>query len=96
MGETGGDHLIGGAGDDTLIGGTGDDYLVGGDGTNTYVFNKGDGKDILELTSGAQDIIELGAGIVEDDVLVIRQENDFYLLLVDSGENTARNLRTIF
>ena len=86
-GGAGSDNLLGGSGDDTLIGGSGDDYLVGGTGTNTYVLNKGGGKDTVELTAGSQDIIQLGAGIDENDVLVIRQNNDFYLHLIDTSDH---------
>ena len=34
-------------GDDILVGGAGDDYLSGDSGIDTYIFNKGDGKDTI-------------------------------------------------
>lgn len=46
-GGSGSDTLRGRGGDDTLSGGTGDDVLYGGSGNNTYVFNIGDGRDII-------------------------------------------------
>lgn len=60
-GDAGGDHLQGGGGADTMMGGTGDDLIDGGVGNDTlnggqgwygygndtYVFQRGDGQDIL-------------------------------------------------
>ncbi|WP_140383410.1 calcium-binding protein [Acinetobacter pittii] len=47
-GGSGEDRLIGGNGDDTLLGGQGSDVLDGGYGINTYIFNKGDGADVIK------------------------------------------------
>ena len=46
-GETGNDTLRGGNGDDILVGGEGNDYLYGDYGSDTYIFEPGDGNDIL-------------------------------------------------
>jgi len=46
-GGTGYDSLSGGSGNDTLIGGAGNDTLNGGTGADTYVFNRGDGADVI-------------------------------------------------
>ncbi|WP_085902498.1 calcium-binding protein [Kiloniella majae] len=46
--NAGNDHIQGNAGDNTLRGGRGNDILNGNDGSDTYVFNKGDGEDIIE------------------------------------------------
>lgn len=55
-GGEGADNLTGGYGDDVLIGGTENDYLRGGDGDDTYVFNRGDGRDtILDQAYGAHE-----------------------------------------
>ena len=43
----GNDQVYGSAGDDSLQGGTGDDFLSGGIGSDTYIFNLGDGIDII-------------------------------------------------
>ena len=48
IGDQEADVLAGGLGADTLTGGQGDDVLMGGGGNDTYVFNRGDGHDILE------------------------------------------------
>ncbi len=72
-GGDGDDTLIGGGGNDVLIGGQGTDTLAGGKGKDIYIFNKGDGEDILDDTpfeSNAADasILLLGEGIKRDDV----------------------------
>ncbi len=46
-GGAGNDVLIGSGGNDILIGGSGIDVLAGGSGKDTYIFNKGDGVDIV-------------------------------------------------
>ncbi|WP_309293198.1 putative Ig domain-containing protein [Azonexus sp.] len=66
-GGAGNDTLSGGGGDDTLIGGTGNDYLVGGDGADTYVFNLGDGQDIVVEASGGN-VICFGEGILPESL----------------------------
>ena len=46
-GNGGSDVLIGFGGDDTLTGGIGDDELDGANGSDTYIYNRGDGSDII-------------------------------------------------
>lgn len=46
-GGAGNDSLDGGSGDDTLQGGAGDDLLNGGAGSDTYVFERGFGRDTI-------------------------------------------------
>lgn len=46
-GLAGDDLLNAGMGDDSLSGGRGSDLLYGGGGDDTYVFNRGDGQDII-------------------------------------------------
>ena len=46
-GGAGNDTLQGGAGKDTLAGGAGDDRLNGGSEADTYVFEKGHGRDVV-------------------------------------------------
>ncbi|MEL7519244.1 MAG: hypothetical protein AAFN48_09860, partial [Pseudomonadota bacterium] len=77
IGGEGSDIISGGTGDDVLIGfggssassdrdvlsgGLGDDRLEGGTGEDTYLFELGDGRDVITDLGGA-DRIELGAGI---------------------------------
>ncbi len=64
-GLSGNDVLLGGLGADTLVGGEGDDDLGGGAGGDTYVWNVGDGDDVIDendTMAGAIDKLVLGAG----------------------------------
>ena len=54
--------LIGGTGNDVLNGMAGHDYLTGGAGADTFVFERGTGKDVIAdfVTSGsAHDVVDL-------------------------------------
>ncbi|MFV5383642.1 VCBS domain-containing protein [Acinetobacter junii] len=48
LGNSGNDTLYGGSGKDLLNGGSGDDKLIGYGGENAYIYNFGDGNDIIE------------------------------------------------
>lgn len=64
------DQLTGGEGDDILIGGTGDDVANGGSGRDTYIYNKGDGKDSIIDTKSETNILRFGANISSSDVIL--------------------------
>ncbi|WP_172127634.1 calcium-binding protein [Campylobacter sp. RM16192] len=66
IGGSGNDKLYGNSGNDTLIGGTGSDYLEGGGDNDTYIYNKGDGSDKINDTSG-NDKIKF-SDILKDDI----------------------------
>src|SRR3546814_7990209 len=72
-GGAGNDRLYGRAGNDTLTGGLGNDTLSGDGGNDTFVFNAGDGQDVITEwgDSGGgdsgTDVLELGAGILPAD-----------------------------
>ena len=72
-GDAGNDSLTGDAGDDIIDGGTGADVLDGGAGNDTYVFQRGYGKDIirsLDRAPGKVDQVRLGPGITPQNLLV--------------------------
>ena len=46
-GDEGNDLLLGGRGADTISGGAGNDFLLGGRGRDTFIFNTGDGRDVI-------------------------------------------------
>jgi trimeric autotransporter adhesin len=88
-GKGGNDTLLGDAGDDVLTGGTGNDLLMGGEGKDTYVFNRGDGIDVVnDESAGALDpntsVLRLGAGIARADVKFRLGVDDS--LMVDLGQ----------
>ena len=111
-GGTGKDTLDGGAGDDilisfddiydksskTLIGGKGNDTLYGGFGDDTYIFNLGDGADvIIERRQGeaysnveaSNDTLQFGEGIAADDLIFIRSGSDL-LIRHSNGTDSIR------
>ncbi|WP_147113939.1 calcium-binding protein [Tateyamaria sp. syn59] len=59
-GGGGRDELRGGAGDDVLDGGRGNDLLIGGRGADTFVFETGDGDDVVR-GFGSDDVVDLSA-----------------------------------
>ncbi len=71
-GGAGADTLYGGAGNDTLSGHKGNDTLTGGAGDDTYVYNLGDGMDTIYETSGNNDVLRFGAGILPSQVTLSR------------------------
>jgi len=81
-GGEGADDLSGGMGDDVVEGGAGDDRISGGEGNDTYRFGRGDGRDssLLWYYQG-EDMLELGAGLGQDDIVLSRNGNQ--LLNVD-------------
>ena len=58
LGGTGNDKLYGGDDDDTLTGGKGNDSLWGGKGSDTFIYDAGDGKDII-YGFGRSDLLQI-------------------------------------
>ena len=98
-----GNPVTGTAGDDTLIGTdqvdiiegkAGNDTLQGGLGGDIYVFNVGDGTDVITDvgTTGETDVLQLGAGITPASVQIERGTVSFWdmrLVLGGSDEITV-------
>ncbi|QND88023.1 Enterohemolysin EhxA [Chromobacterium vaccinii] len=85
-GGAGNDTLIGLGGDDTLKGGTGNDVLDGGAGRDVYIFNLGDGQDVIRFDGSnaavawsVGDEIRFGVGITVSDIVVARSGLDVIL-----------------
>src|SRR5262249_41160779 len=55
-------------------GGACKDYIEGGSGNDIYVFGRGDGQDTIydRGSSGDNDTIQLGAGILPSDIIISR------------------------
>ena len=90
-GQAGNDTIITGTGDDKLTGGLGNDTLQGGDGDDQYIFNRGDGHDLIIDHSAADqgfagnDTLVLGDGITTDDLIILRQGDDIVIGLKEDG-----------
>jgi VCBS repeat-containing protein len=87
-GGAGDDTLQGGYGNDVLTGGLGDDTLSGGEGEDVYVYNLGDGADVILDTTwnGQTNTVRLGNGA---DVQSVEYQGsktgDFVLHFADGG-----------
>ncbi|MFI3156852.1 MAG: calcium-binding protein [Methylococcaceae bacterium] len=82
VGTVGNDYLFGDAGNNTLDGGAGNDILQGGTGNDTYLFNLGDGQDMIsdgDSTAGNVDTVRFGAGITAGDITFSRSGDDLVL-----------------
>lgn len=78
------DTLLGGSGNDVLEGGTGNDTLKGATGSDTYIYNIGDGQDLIDDYSTNMteiDRIAFGANITVDDVTFVRQSYNLFVNL---------------
>ena len=82
-GGNGKDVLYGGNGDDVLTGGKGNDILYGERGSDTYVFNRGDGQDIISDTGGDSDSVRFNINPL--DLIFSRSGNDLVLKIADSS-----------
>src|SRR5262249_50724992 len=73
----------------TLDGGAGNDLLAGGYGDNTYLFDRGDGRDTISESTGwwwADDTLRFGSVMARSDVVVTRDGNDLILRLVGGDD----------
>ncbi len=97
-GGAGADSLQGGAGDDTLIGsagadvlqgGSGDDLLQGGLGSDTYLFERGDGRDTLVEQGSSPndvDVLRFGQQIAADQLWLRRLQSDLEISVIGSTD----------
>ena len=97
-GEAGNDTLYGDSENDTLIGGTGNDTLYGDYGNDTYIFNIGDGNDVIHeyessYTSGRDDRIVFGEGINQNSIELERKGNN---LEIRYGENDVITIESMY
>ena len=87
----GNDALYGYEGNDTLEGGIGQDALYGGSGADTYVYNKGDGYDVI-YGQRAEDSLIM-KGFKSTDVTFNRTFSDINIGYAPSG--TSYNILTL-
>ncbi|MDO8291140.1 MAG: calcium-binding protein [Parvibaculum sp.] len=111
-----GNHLLdGGAGNDhihmlnineamdranTIVGGTGNDLLESKSSKDTYIFNRGDGQDIIKDQHGVgsgsgSDKIVFGAGIVQSDLRVTNSGGHIVIAINDPSNPAAADSITL-
>jgi Ca2+-binding RTX toxin-like protein len=87
----GDDTLLGDYGDDILIGGTGNDTLRGHYGHDTYIFNLGDGQDIIEdidyYANKEFNVIQFGEGIKKEDLKFDSPKRDDFLISIKGTDD---------
>lgn len=80
--------LNGNSGDDVITGGAGNDNLNGGKGDDTYIYNRGDGNDIIidnqDSNGGTNDRLLLN-GIAASSVAITISGDDFILTITESS-----------
>jgi Ca2+-binding RTX toxin-like protein len=79
VGGRGADLLFGGAGNDTVSGSTGSDVAQLGDGDDTFVWNPGDGSDIVHGDAGYDTLLFNGANIAETFDMTSTGAGGFFL-----------------
>ena len=89
LGTDGDDYLTGDPEGNVLVGGRGNDRLQGGFGNDTYLFERGDGQDIIEEWGGAVDTLRFGAGIGAGDIVLVRSGSDLVLSLAGSEDRVT-------
>jgi Ca2+-binding RTX toxin-like protein len=94
-GNIGNDTIFGSYGDDTITGGKGNDLIEGGyilnnndisSGNDTFIFNIGDGQDIITDYSGNDQIV-FGVGINQSDIKLISDYANNQSLIIKVGTN---------
>ena len=90
QGGLGADTLTGSAGNELHIGGAGSDTLTLGAGADIIGFNRGDGQDVVNASTGPDNTLSLGGGIKYADVVLRKTGND---LIVDVGATEQVTLK---
>ena len=79
-----------------IVGGVGNDTLRGEEGNDTYIFEIGDGVDVIQdyensSTAGKQDTIVFGAGISLEDVLLLKSGTNLVIQYTEADCVTVEN-----
>ncbi|SHJ68588.1 calcium-binding protein, partial [Halodesulfovibrio aestuarii] len=97
IGTSGNDTIKVANGTNTITGGLGDDTLEGGLGFDNYVYNRGDGHDIIHdnasaISSGSayNDRIIFGEGITEDDLVFSLNGSDLVITFKGTETDSIR------
>lgn len=87
----GNDDISGWSTDDTLFGGTGDDFLTGGGGTDTFIFNIGDGDDIVydQGGGGTDEIVFNGRDISDASFSYLYDGSNDLLIEFANGDSVV-------
>ena len=90
-GGLGADVITGGTGREIFIGGKDNDTITTGTGYDVIVFNKGDGQDIINASTGADNTISLGGNFAYSDLSLTKSTNDLILKMGATDQITLKN-----
>ncbi len=92
LGNNEADYLIGNEINHKFIGGGDNDFLQGSFGADKYIYNRGDGEDVVS-DFGGNDIIIFGDGINQNDLSLRKNGNDFIIVIAgdDLGSITFKD-----
>ena len=89
-GGAGTDTITGTVGNELIVGGLGNDTIKTGAGADVMVFNRGDGQDIVNASTGADNTLSVGGGIQYADMIFRKNAND---LILDVGATEQITLK---
>ncbi|MFZ6800379.1 calcium-binding protein [Undibacterium sp. Di24W] len=90
-GGAGVDAITAGVGNDFIAGGLGNDTITTGTGTDVIAFNRGDGMDVINASTGKDNTLSLGKGIKYADLLFKKSGNDLILVTGASEQVTMKD-----
>jgi len=90
-GGLGNDIIAAGAGNDVTIGGAGNDTITTGTGYDVIVFNKGDGQDLINASTGADNTLSLGGNFAYSDLSLTKSTNDLILKMGATDQVTLKD-----
>ncbi|MES2677610.1 MAG: calcium-binding protein, partial [Pseudomonadota bacterium] len=92
VGTDGDDYLGGSDEDDTIIGGTGNDYMSSGAGNDNYVYNVGDGNDVIyEYGASEADFITINGVSAISDLELSRNSSGLLIKIIATGQTITIN-----
>ncbi|WP_171902707.1 calcium-binding protein [Pseudomonas sp. ENNP23] len=92
FGLSGDDSVLGGSGNDLLDGGAGDDVLRGDAGSDTYLFGRGDGRDLIsnyDAGVGSVDTLLFGENIPVEALWFRQNGNGLEVSVVGGSEQVT-------
>jgi Ca2+-binding RTX toxin-like protein len=84
------DSIITGNSNDLLIGGLGNDTITTGTGYDVISFNKGDGQDIINASTGEDNTISIGGGVIYAEMSLNKLGNN---LVLNTGSTDQLTLK---
>jgi Ca2+-binding RTX toxin-like protein len=89
-GGIGADSLTGGVSNDLFIGGKGNDTITTSSGADLILFNRGDGQDVIAVSTGKDNTVSLG-GIGYGSLALQKSGNDLLMSLGSGDQMTFKN-----